>query len=519
MNIRSLAAISSILVVLWTTTTSSTHAGTVEFVSCTAGGVAAPWLVTRLEGYASQATDVAKDKMKNILCSKWPLLCSLGGASAITSVPVIDSATKNAITGDTSNTNSKELWMDTIARCGAREILNKISGNIVNTARTSGRNGGTSFIQNWRNYITSSQYRGESIFRTILSNTKVCEYMESGVKQGFGVTKKLPLSGLNTRTGSTSPFQLTANCTMPSSFSMNDYMKDFSGNGGWEAFNRLLETQNNPIGMALLAGQEISNQRDLEQQADQAEALANDGYQGISGKNANDSCELKDQRGKCIKYKDIKTPGSYVAANLAAVVQQELAWIGSVDEIGELVANLTEIVLNRLLDLSNPDEGDAYIEDPMPAMPVVPPTVGCENDLDTDGYQHEALVSAAIDSVKNDPAYEEAMSVVACEGCGEPRIEGYAYPQWAVEKLQLGVILYVRGQADMTAGRIWNGCESGAGLIGSESVMIGATNSLGAEVYDLKSGDLEGSGATLGEAARPMGSNKLADWSRIAPDP
>ena len=120
----------------------TTQAGTVKFVSCMVGGATAPWLTDKLNAGINKITDYAqgvltkllKDKLKDKLGS------TIGGMSK---VPVQDSDVKNATdkakTDIISNVNSKELWADTIARCGAREILNKISGDIVNTARTSGR--------------------------------------------------------------------------------------------------------------------------------------------------------------------------------------------------------------------------------------------------------------------------------------------------------------------------------------------------------------------------------------------
>ena len=357
--------------------------GTIKFASCTAGGVVAPWLSRQLTDQRDKLNEQAK-KWLSWLQSKItgnlpsiPIQTIVPLPGGISKVPVQDSDTKTAVdnakNGINSNFNSKELWGDTIARCGAREILNKISGDIVNIARTNGRDGGTAFIRNWRNFLTRAEYRGEDMFRAMLSNTNICSYMAKDAKSAFGVTKTITLPGVNTRSGSLNSYALRANCTMPKDFDIAKYQQDFQGNGGWEAFSRLLDGANNPYGMILMAADEIARQRAIELAADTAQTAANNGYSGISGKNASDSCMIKGMTGTCLVYKDIKTPGSYLAANLAATVQQELSWVGNVDEVGELIANLTEITLNRLTNLSSPNEGNAYIEDPLPSLPPTDP--------------------------------------------------------------------------------------------------------------------------------------------------
>src|SRR3989339_102889 len=484
--------------------------------ACVTGGVLAPFL----EKGITELQDLGMNWVKAKLPGLFGKFTST--VTGITKVPVYDSRVEDEINNQASktrqNTDAKEKFGDVVARCLAREIFNRASKDLTNMARTGGRDGGTTFIQNWRNYLTGSQYRGESIFRTILSNTKVCKYMETGVKQGFGVTKQVSLSGLNTRTGSTSPFQLTANCSMPSSFSMDGYMKDFSGNGGWEAFNRLLETQNNPLGMALLAGQEISNQRNLEQQADQAEALANNGYQGISGKNASDSCALKDERGRCIKYKDIKTPGSYVAANLAAVVQQELAWITNVDELSEMIASGVDILINRLGDLSNPNEGD-YTTQPIPSispLPTLTPTPGTL-ECSTEGpFQYGRELSVAIDTLKSqNPNFLNSVPVLG----GNPRHpEEISYPQTDLDKTAAALISIIKSNmSNFRGGRIYTSCEPG-GSIGTDAIIFGKDYDVFGEVYDFKSGTAESDGRPLRDALQTSDGGELTDWARVVPD-
>ena len=321
----------------------------VKFTSCTVGGILATEFQNKIE-------DGLKDLGKKI-----GLGFLFGDASILNDkVPVIDEKFISTWT-------RKESRADIIARCGAREIFNAMSSGIVNNARTSGRNGGPAFVRNWRNFQTDAQYRGEGIFRAILSNTKLCNYIDKDIKNLFNVTKKISLPGQNTRTGNFDSYNLRANCTMPSNFSLEKYQKDFAGNGGWAAFSRMLEPQNNYYGTLFSSLDEAAKQRTLEESTDLNQVVANKGLTGKSGKDANDSCRSKDANGKCLAYKDIKTPGSIISDSVAATFQQEMAWITNVDELSEVISAATEVLLKRLLDFSDPNEGDYTI--------YVPPTI------------------------------------------------------------------------------------------------------------------------------------------------
>ncbi len=325
----------------------------IKFTSCAVGGFVAPWLTGQI------------DKGLTNLLKKLPGLGKFfGGLVGASEVPVGD---QNFL----SAWSNKTLRADILARCTAREIFNAMSKGIVDNARTAGRNGGPAFVRNWRNFQTDAQYRGEGIFRAMLSNTKLCDYFSNDIKGLFGVTKKSALPK-NTRTDNLDPYALRANCTMPSNFSLTNYQKDFSGNGGWNAWSRMLEPQNNYYGSLFQSLDEVSRQRSLEQSADLNQVIANKGFTGRSGKDANDSCKTKDPNGQCLEYKDIKTPGTVISDSVAATIQQELAWVTNVHAIGEVVSAATEVLLNRLTDLSNPNEGDYKVYEG-PQIPDLPP--------------------------------------------------------------------------------------------------------------------------------------------------
>ncbi|MEX2090970.1 MAG: hypothetical protein WD989_02485 [Candidatus Paceibacterota bacterium] len=322
-----------------------------KFAGCVSAGKTAQWL-----------SDKINDGLKG-LAKRFPklggFLNKLSGTGG-TLVGANSVPTNDVVFNPTYK--DKEKVQDVIARCAAREILSQMNVDIVNIARTSGRNGGPAFIQNWRSFQTDAQYRGEGIFRSILSNTKLCNYFSQNLKNTFDANGKALLpTNTQTRTGGFDSFQVSTGCTMPSGFNLTNYQSNFKDNGGWNAWNRLLEPQNNFYGALFKSLDEASKQRSLEESTDINQSLANRGLIGRSGENANDSCLQRDTNGKCLVYKDIKTPGTVISDALAATFQQELAWVANVDELNELIATAVEVLFNRLENLSNPNEGDYII--------------------------------------------------------------------------------------------------------------------------------------------------------------
>lgn len=362
---------------------SSAQAVGVKFTSCTLGGL----LASQFQGEsANQFQEQIEEGLKNL--AKKIGLNFFSTSVLENNVPVVDQTFINTWA-------RKESRADIIARCAAREIFNAMSIGIVNNARTAGRKGGPAWIRNWQNFLTEAQYRGEGEFRAMLSKTNLCNYFSQDLKKLFLATKPITLIK-NTRTGNLDHYSLRANCTMPSNFSLASYQNDFAGNGGWNAWSRMLEPQNNYYGSLFEALDETSRQRAMEQTVDSSQALANNGFIGKSGNGTDDSCETKDANGKCLAYKDIKTPGSIISDSVAATFQQELAWITNVDELSEVISAATEVLLNRLTDFSDPKEGDytLYEQLPVPESPEITPIESpelpqilsqCSDTTDNDG--------------------------------------------------------------------------------------------------------------------------------------
>ncbi|MDP3792901.1 MAG: hypothetical protein Q8Q89_04215 [bacterium] len=302
-------------------------------ISCVVGGVAAEWLL----GYINKGIQ----KLKGILSAKLESWLALTNT-----VPVID---QEALT--------KERVFDLIARCGAREVLNVMTGRMIGAVRTSGRDGGPAFVRNWRNFKLTSQRRGENIFRSVLNSTELCPYFSGDIRTIFNADGQPNNPDLNrSRINNLDSFTRRARCTMPTGWSPDSYKTNFSGNGGWDALVRLSEPQNNYYGNLLMSLGEVSVQRMAEEDSDTSSVLAGLGFDSRRGKGAQENCLLTASNGRCIVYKDIITPGSVLQQTVSNVAQQELAWVTNVDELNELISTLTEVLLSRIINLAEPDD-------------------------------------------------------------------------------------------------------------------------------------------------------------------
>jgi hypothetical protein len=315
----------------------------------------------------SDAVDIGKCTAAGLVGSIVSYGVGLAIAAALGEVPVKD-----------SQNISKEYIMDTAARCIARQYLEGSVGAILDVVRTEGRDGGTAYIQNWRNFQTNAQYRGENIFRAVLANTKVCSFLEKDIKSVFRVpsTTRISTAGQNSRIGDVDPYELRAKCTLPSNFDPAKYQQDFTNNGGWVAYSQLLQPQNNFYGLYLTSQNELEKNRALELSNDLNEQ--DGGYTSVRGSSASASCQIPGYNGRCLFYNNIKSPAKFIGDAAAATVHAELGWLTSADELNEVVSTvITQFLLRRIENLGAPEEEEPiYGADPRPNESAIlyPPT-------------------------------------------------------------------------------------------------------------------------------------------------
>jgi len=280
-----------------------------------------------------------------------------------TNVPVQDQATGTADQALLTYFQVRDMRDNVVARCLARLQLDNITNNISTVIQSRGRDGGPSFVTNWRAFQTNAQYRGENIFRAMLSTSNLCNTFSNDLKKSFGLkpTDKISLTGANTRTDSLTPFSVQINCTLPKGFTPDKFQS-------WDATALQAQPQNNLYGATLLAQDQINLQRSLEQSSDVNQAIAGNTYTGVSGNGKNDSCKITGFGGTCIVYKDIKTTGEYLANSAAATINAQFNWLTSAQGLNTIIEDVTQSMINRLFDQSN-NTGGTIATNPVLTIP------------------------------------------------------------------------------------------------------------------------------------------------------
>lgn len=247
---------------------------------------------------------------------------------------------------------SVKFGLDTAAKAAAHGAFTAVSQRILNKIQTGGI-GGALFVQDWREFQLKSQYRGEDVFRGILNKTKLCDYFGKELKNLFGANQSIDLSRVLTRVNGFDSFQAKTGCTLPNNFDFNKYKQDFSGQGGWEAWSRLLEPQNNFYGALFQSLGEANLQRAIEESAATNEAVSGKGYTGIR-----DCLTRKQGASACTVLGRIKTPGSTIGEQVTSVFDTNLKFYTTADAASLAVALVTEFLVGKLIDQGlAPDSG------------------------------------------------------------------------------------------------------------------------------------------------------------------
>ncbi len=243
----------------------------------------------------------------------------------------------------------KEFGLDIVARFLTRVFLSKMQNGIMGQVLKSGRDGGPAFVQDWRKFLQNAQYRGEDVLRaevadaTLGSNPTVCPYMRSSLAQIFGAQQTVPnFNSSNYRVDSLQPFKLRNRCSLPTGLDVNSFRNDFS-NGGWDAWGKLIQPQNNFYGVYNDSLSELYKQRGFEQGIDKSEAESGSG--NVS-KRAN--CSGEGPNRQCTVLGVVITPGTIFSDSEKSKINKELDWLIGADELSEVIANFTSVVLSNL---------------------------------------------------------------------------------------------------------------------------------------------------------------------------
>lgn len=307
-----------------------------RLVSCT--------ISTLLRAFLQEAIDVIVTAIRDLIVNA---ICSIASYFTIGIVRCGYTRTQD---GGTRTLVAKEYFRDVISRCIARQALSGLIGRVLTVMQTTGRDGGSVHVQNWRNFQTRAQYRGEAITRSMIYSASLCPHIRTEVRSLFGATGATAIPGQNTRVNNLDPFGLRVNCSLPSNFNIDQFRQNPNANGGWEAFLRLAQPQNSLYGVYFESLREMDSQRQVEQSGDIYETLGH-GFTGARGDGSVESCLTRGLNGQCLVYRDIRTPGSVLSATVENTIKSEFDWIVSSDELNELLVDVTDVLIARVRDI------------------------------------------------------------------------------------------------------------------------------------------------------------------------
>jgi len=300
-------------------------------------------------------------------------------------VPVIDvsNLTANTITATMTTAQKIQTFIiDFIIKPLIRKIANSLESQLINKVndQIAGINGqAPSFITNWRNYLLDSQARGNDVFRAVLADSNLCPYFGDSLKTAFGAdlykgviagSKITNPAGENkTYVPGLPSFQTSANCSLPTDFKVDDFRNDFS-KGGWQAWDSLIQPQNNFFGVYAMALNEQQTQMATEEKSSANSSVAGGGFlsqklgAGGSGTgptgcasvagNLSGGVQGPTMTTRCtFMGKDI-TPGKLLSDSAANAIDAKLKRPGAATELTDIVLNLFASILTGVTSrLSN----------------------------------------------------------------------------------------------------------------------------------------------------------------------
>lgn len=247
-----------------------------------------------------------------------------------------------------------------------RKIANSLESKLVNSvnkqlAKIDGRL--PSFITNWRNHLLDSQGRGNDVFRAVLADAQICGFMSNNVKRAFGAdlfagvlqsgrvtnsSGQVTYENKTTAPGTVS-FQSVANCTLPGNFNVDAFKDDFT-QGGWDAWDRLLEPQNNLFGLYALALNEQDKQVEIDKQASMNAAVAGQGFLsqklGIGDAGLGPTSCVSGANSRCVFLGKIVTPEKILGESAANALDTKFKTLGGASYLTDVVLSMFAAVLD-----------------------------------------------------------------------------------------------------------------------------------------------------------------------------
>ncbi len=309
-------------------------------------------------------------------------------------IPVIDPANLTANTTTAVMTTGQKIayfLKEFIIYPLVRKLGNALENKLLN--KTNGLISGLtqktpSFILSWRNFTLDSQARGNDIFLAVLADATLCPYLKTNLQQAFGADRAIgAFAGSEVKVGTATVFQQKtsipglpsfqnlANCTLSSNTNVDLFRKDFS-NGGWSAWNELIQPQNNFYGAYSLALGEQAKQIQTEKESSRDRSIAGQGFLGqqlgLTGGASPTGCVGASLPGvqrfstdtsgnltnvtRCAFVGKEVTPGQVLGRAAASALDKKLGRVGGATQVTDVILNLLTSVMssvsNRMLNFT-----------------------------------------------------------------------------------------------------------------------------------------------------------------------
>ncbi|MBI2063827.1 MAG: hypothetical protein HYT65_02445 [Candidatus Yanofskybacteria bacterium] len=261
----------------------------------------------------------------------------------------------------------KEFGLDLVARVIARTFLSTMTNAMSKFIGENGRDGLPNFVQDWRYFLEDAQYRGEDITRAIIgdaidiSSGTVCQYLRGSLGSAFGAGKVPGFSPFNNRVDSLQYYKLRNRCTLPANFNVGLFRNDFSAGGGWAAWDKLIQPQNNFFGVYADSLDEVERQRSFEESRDRSEAEAGSGF--TSKMSGDDGCLIRGGNSSCLVLGSVLTPAKILEATGSQLNTSEFDFITGCDELSECIYNVLSSLTDRLSSFIDAKVGEAFEAD------------------------------------------------------------------------------------------------------------------------------------------------------------
>jgi hypothetical protein len=333
-----------------------------------------------------------------------------------------------------------------------RQLGNALENKLINSINglINGLNQKTpSFITNWRNYYFDSQAKGNNVFRSVLADANLCTYFRDNMLTAFGAKNyigalagaqvKINVGGNSvvayeneTNARGLPSYQVINNCSLPPSLNVNAFRQDFN-NGGWAAWDQLIQPQNNFYGSYVSTLGEQQKQINTDLQSAQNYSIAGRGFlgqklnngkplgitdaagpTGCAGASAVDTGGALTIDTPCFFMGKEVTPAELLGDTAANELDTKLSRIGGAKELTDVLLGLLSGVINALsnkvlnfIGLGSYQNPALYLPVPTPPGGInfntgpVAPTAGDPNPGGPAGTAQDVCRTACLDELQS----------------------------------------------------------------------------------------------------------------------